>query len=1038
LSSVSSWGNRFIISAIVQGPANPSEVYKSNGWTSWGDWLGSNRTSQMIVWLTFPEAKKIVRSLKLKNMKQYQESWRLGKIPKNIPSSPYNVYKNKGWISSGDWLGSDFICSRNREWLPFPEAKKIVHAQGFTSMKQYRRWNNRPQNIPTCPENTYKNKGWIGYTDWLGYETVQYLSFKDARNIVRKLGIFGQAQWRQYRKEGKIPKTIPVNPDREYKDKGWVDWGDWFGTKSISTHKRKYRPYPEASEYVHSLRLTSQSEFEDLCRTGKLPKDIPSNPARTYKDKGWVDMFDWLGYENTEWTIERIKKLLRALIEGRYIYDWDEAVLYSILSTRGVLNLGTLNRHRQLFANLIKASRTSEGRKAIEEYAYSDSENPPFLSDSGTKDDEEEIQTASSEELAQLVEGVEEEDDKIATAQQILAQTNHLESISVDEETMRFLLLYSVLRLWKSAFRDDKNKTDATIEEVRRQGKNGNRYHDEVADTFLSGYIGAKNILSNLPTGYAFPYNPTLMQLYVAYKIKTSQFFGNFSSVGTGKTLSAILASRVIESMMTLIVCPNDVVDQWKGRIIQTFPDCKVLTDRDEAFNAKYDSNKHQYLVLNYDKFSQDDSPNLILNLVKERIDFVVLDEIHFIKKRLEDNSDESQRRKNLAGLMTAARNENDKVKVLGMSATPVVNNLMEGRSLLELMSGKIYDDVATKATVPNAVTLFVKLTVNSIREIERYADIKTEFRYVEAVRPQNTSIKQLKANPLMMEQFLTDARIPEIIGNIRDQTIIYTEYVTEIIETISDAVRDAGYSFGLYTGSDRSGLLQFLNRKVQVLIASKPISVGLDGLQEICNRLIINTLPWTHAQYEQLLGRLRRLGQRNVVEVYIIKASVSGYPYDEQIKWNRIQFKRTLADCAIDGTLPEKNLVTPDQAAMELVNWLERLERGEISSVTRRDLDVKLTPIEIRHRLIKYGDLSKQHQRINSEYSVTTHKRMQENPEEWLEYHRQLDNQRKLWSVDPLVEIIARIKTMSPKLRVGDFGCGEAKLMVVCVMLIL
>jgi hypothetical protein len=62
----------------------------------------------------------------------------------------------------------------------------------------------------------------------------------------------------------------------------------------------------------------------------------------------------------------------------------------------------------------------------------------------------------------------------------------------------------------------------------------------------------------------------------------------------------------------------------------------------------------------------------------------------------------------------------------------------------------------------------------------------------------------------------------------------------------------------------------------------------------------------------------------------------------------------------------------------------------------------------------------------------------MQENPEEWLEYHRQLDNQRKLWSVDPLVEIIARIKTMSPKLRVGDFGCGEAKLMVVCVMLIL
>jgi hypothetical protein len=50
------------------------------------------------------------------------------------------------------------------------------------------------------------------------------------------------------------------------------------------------------------------------------------------------------------------------------------------------------------------------------------------------------------------------------------------------------------------------------------------------------------------------------MQLYIAYKIKTSPYFGNFSGTGAGKTLSAVLASRVIDSKMTLIVCPNDVV----------------------------------------------------------------------------------------------------------------------------------------------------------------------------------------------------------------------------------------------------------------------------------------------------------------------------------------------------------------------------------------------------------------------------------------------------------------------------------------------
>ena len=47
---------------------------------------------------------------------------------------------------------------------------------------------------------------------------------------------------------------------------------------------------------------------------------------------------------------------------------------------KGVLNLMEGNRHAQFFKNLIEASRTSEGCKVIEEYANSDSKNPPDLS----------------------------------------------------------------------------------------------------------------------------------------------------------------------------------------------------------------------------------------------------------------------------------------------------------------------------------------------------------------------------------------------------------------------------------------------------------------------------------------------------------------------------------------------------------------------------------------------------------------------------------------------------------------------------------
>jgi superfamily II DNA or RNA helicase len=535
--------------------------------------------------------------------------------------------------------------------------------------------------------------------------------------------------------------------------------------------------------------------------------------------------------------------------------------------------------------------------------------------------------------------------------------------------------------------------------------------------------------MAKIPEGYTFPYEPTLMQRYVAYKVKTNSYFGNFSGTGAGKTLSAVLASRVINSKMTAIVCPNDVVDQWQKSIVEIFPDSKVITGK-EAFHAKYNENEYKYLVLNYDKFSQEDSPNLILNLVKQKIDFIVLDEIHFVKKRDEDAS---QRRKNLDGLMTAVRKKNSEVRVLGLSATPVVNNLMEGRSLLELITGKIYDDVAVRPTIPNVVTLYEKLSTISIRELPKYSiDLHTEHIDVQTEKPHSISIKYLKSNPLAIEQFLTDARIPQIIKLIEGQTIIYTEYVTDVIRKLSDAVKDAGYSFALYTGSDRTGFKRFLDRNVQVLIASRPISVGVDGLQHICNRLIINTLPWTNAQYQQLLGRLVRKGQiRDVVHVYVIKASVGGYRYD-QLKWDRIQFKRTLADCAVDGRLPEKNLVTPQQAALLAVKWLERLERGEFSSVVRRDLNVELTPVQIEQRIRKYGDFTRLNQQIDSENSQTTHERILKDPQAWDEYHRQYREARKTWAITPYEEIIKRIKELSPRLQIGDFGCGEAKIMEV------
>jgi len=1008
-------------------PYAPHRCYKE--WKGYPDWLGTLKiNSDYGKFRSFEDARKFVRSLKLYGNPGWVEYKKSGKKPKDIPSHPNKVYKDK-WKGWSDWTGVDTKKQKFRKLRSFEDAKLFVHKLGLKNTDdwiEYKKSGKKPSDIPATPALVYKNE-WKGMGDWLGTNAIgthqhTFKKYDDAKKFVHSLNLKSWDDWRKWSKT-KRPYDIPARPELVYKNE-WKGMGDWLGTKIIPG-KRNFKLFTDAREFVRNLKLKNIDEWEEWSKSGKRPLDIPANPYHVYKNE-WKGMKDWLGTLDESWSVNKIKDILKGLIDSGIIYEWNEAILYSLLLRKGLLNLGPGNRHDKFFKNMLAALRTPAGREAVKDYVNSDYEEPPdfeqiIQANETLPDPDKELPTVSQEELVELTSDVEPLDyQKTPPVEHILKHTENLESINVDEEAIKFYLNYSINQLWKNAFSKEKE----TVEKLRKEGKNGNKYHDEVIETFLSDYDGIQQM--EIPEEYSFPKQPVLMQKYVAYKILNNPYFGNFSGTGAGKTLSAVLSSRVIDSKLTLIICPNDVMEHWHDHILEIFPNSKVVTGKD-AFFVKYNDSEYQYAVLNYDKLNQTESSNLILELGKVPIDLVVLDEIHFSKIR---DKNISKRRENLDGLMTLLRKTNPDLKVLGVSATPVVNNLTEGRSLLELITGKVYDDVATRPTIPNAVTLYEKLSTISIREMPDYPiQLDTKIIDVEAEMPDNVTVQQLKSNPLTIEQILTDSRIPEMIKLIDDQTIIYTEYVEQIVDKIADAVREAGYSFAFFTGADHSGLKQFLKRKVQVLIASRPVSTGIDGLQQICNRLIINTLPWTNAQYQQLLGRLVRRGQiQDVVHVYVLKASIGGYPYD-QLKLDRIKFKKTLADCAVDGTLPEKNLVTPAQAMTEAVKWLERLERGEISTVTRRDLNVKLNPTEIEQRIKRYGDFEKFNQRINTEKSETTHLRLNENPEEWLEYHRQYREARKDWTVIPFEYWISRLKQLSPRLEIGDFGCGEAKI---------
>ena len=126
------------------------------------------------------------------------------------------------------------------------------------------------------------------------------------------------------------------------------------------------------------------------------------------------------------------------------------------------------------------------------------------------------------------------------------------------------------------------------------------------------------------------------------------------------------------------------------------------------------------------------------------------------------------------------------------------------------------------------------------------------------------------KPTPLALEQVLTNARLPAILEQVEPQTLIYTHLIDGIGSVLREALEEKGWRTGFFTGEDKDGLQKFLDKKIDVLIGTSAIGTGVDGLQHVCKKIIFNVLPWTHAEYQQIKGRIYRHGQKNDVTLVI------------------------------------------------------------------------------------------------------------------------------------------------------------------------
>jgi hypothetical protein len=155
----------------------------------------------------------------------------------------------------------------------------------------------------------YARDGWRGYGDFLGNGNVspldrEFRSYAKARAFARGLGLRSNAEWAVIARDGLpdgsvLPDDIPHGPQGHYAGRGWKGWGDFLGTGNLRAADREWLSFVEARTFARSLGLTSAAEWRELVyaeRRDDAPfPDVPADPARMYRGKGWKGWCDFLG-----------------------------------------------------------------------------------------------------------------------------------------------------------------------------------------------------------------------------------------------------------------------------------------------------------------------------------------------------------------------------------------------------------------------------------------------------------------------------------------------------------------------------------------------------------------------------------------------------------------------------------------------------------------------------------------------------------------------------------------------------------------------
>ena len=135
-------------------------------------------------------------------------------------------------------------------------------------------------------------------------------------------------------------------------------------------------------------------------------------------------------------------------------------------------------------------------------------------------------------------------------------------SCGMDDEAAEYLVANRVSSLWDMYTNGEGNQVNNLL------SGEGGRWFRDIRDRFVAERTAVEQL--PIPEGYSFavsgvPSPPNAMQRRAAWAVREKRRLGNWSGVGAGKTLSAVLASRVADARITLVITNKATVSGWSS-----------------------------------------------------------------------------------------------------------------------------------------------------------------------------------------------------------------------------------------------------------------------------------------------------------------------------------------------------------------------------------------------------------------------------------------------------------------------------------------